>query len=216
MPVIVGNNYRETPVFSDVITYIEFNPFWNIPPTIARDDILPRLKKDPAWLSTMGIHVFDGWKADSVELFPETIQWDSISKSRMAAFKLRQDPGPNNFLGRVKFMFPNRFAVYLHDTPAQELFQRTIRTFSSGCIRLSKPLELAALLLEPDNNGWNPDKIRRTVDGGIRTVVKLKSPLPIHIVYLTAYTDSEGCVCFKKDIYGRDELLVKALFGSTS
>jgi len=214
MPVIVGKNYRKTPVFSDSIAYIEFNPFWNIPPSIARDDILSKIIKDPSYLSRMGIHVFDGWKADSKELLPETIQWDKVSKGQMATFKLRQNPGPNNFLGRVKFMFPNRFAVYLHDTPAQELFQHAVRTFSSGCIRLSKPIELATLLLETDDSEWNAERILQTVDSGKRTVVKLQSPLPIHIVYLTVYTDLDGCVCFKKDIYGRDKLLLKALYGS--
>lgn len=217
MPVIVGKSYRETPVFSDLITYIEFNPFWNIPPSIAKKDILPKLKTDPSYLTSMGIRVFEGWRADSKELDPLEIRWDTITRGRMATFKLRQDPGPKNFLGRVKFMFPNRFAVYLHDTPSQELFQRTVRMFSSGCIRVGNPLELAEYLLEENKKDeWKSEKIRQTVDSGIRTVVKLKTPVPIHIVYLTAYTDSDGCVCFKKDIYGRDELLEKALFESTS
>lgn len=216
MPVIVGKSYRETPVFSDIITYIEFNPFWNIPPSIAQKDILPKLKTDPSYLMSMGIHVFEGWRADAKELDSAKIQWDTISKGRMAAFKLRQDPGPKNFLGRVKFMFPNRFAVYLHDTPSQELFQRAVRTFSSGCIRLSNPIELAEYLLEGNEDGWKPEKINQTVDSGIRTVIKLQTPVPIHIVYLTAHTDSDGCICFKKDIYNRDKLLEKALFEPAS
>lgn len=213
MPVIVGKNYRETPVFSDLISYIEFNPFWNIPPSIAQNDILPKLKKDPSYLAEMGIHVFDGWQAEAKELDPALIQWDTISRSQAAAFKFRQNPGPKNFLGRVKFMFPNRFSVYLHDTPSQDLFKYTTRTFSSGCIRLSRPLELAAVLLEGNDNRWNPDMIRQTVESGTRTVAKLGSPIPIHIVYLTAYTDMSGCVCFSKDVYGRDRLLEQALFG---
>lgn len=213
MPVIVGKNYRETPVFSDVISYIEFNPFWNVPPSIARRDILPKLRNDPSYLSMMGIRVFDGWQADAGELDPDGIRWETISWNRMGAFKLRQDPGPKNLLGRAKFMFPNRFSVYLHDTPSQELFQRTVRTFSSGCIRLSSPFELAEYLLSENNHGWSMEKIQETVDSGVRTVVKLESPVPIHIVYLTAYADADGHIHFKKDVYGRDALLESALFG---
>jgi murein L,D-transpeptidase YcbB/YkuD len=133
----------------------------------------------------------------------------------MGALKLRQDPGPKNLLGRAKFMFPNRFSVYLHDTPSQELFQRTTRTFSSGCIRLSSPFELAEYLLSENNHGWSREEIKEIVDTGARTVVRLESPVPIHIVYLTAYTDANGSVHFKKDIYGRDAQLENALFGET-
>jgi murein L,D-transpeptidase YcbB/YkuD len=215
MPVIVGKNYRETPVFSDVISYIEFNPFWNVPPSIARRDILPKLKKDPSYLSMMGIRVFDGWQAGASEIDPDSIRWETVSWSRMGALKLRQDPGPKNLLGRAKFMFPNRFSVYLHDTPSQELFQRTTRTFSSGCIRLSSPFELAEYLLSENNHGWSREEIKEIVDTGARTVVRLESPVPIHIVYLTAYTDANGSVHFKKDIYGRDAQLENALFGET-
>jgi murein L,D-transpeptidase YcbB/YkuD len=213
MPVIVGKNYRKTPVFSDTITYIEFNPFWNIPPSIARRDILPKLIADPTYLTDMGIRVFDGWQEDANLINPVSIQWDTISGSQMNRLKLRQDPGPKNLLGSVKFMFPNRFSVYLHDTPSQYLFERSERTFSSGCIRLSSPLELAEYLLSDNKEGWNIDRIRQTVDSGSRTIVKLDAPLPIHIVYLTAYTDREGSIYFKKDIYGRDAALVAALFG---
>jgi murein L,D-transpeptidase YcbB/YkuD len=212
MPVIVGKYYRKTPVFSDYIKYIEFNPYWNIPPSIAKKDILPKIVKDPAYLTDMNIRLFEGWSADARELNPEDIDWAVITPSQLSALKLRQEPGPKNMLGRIKFMFPNRFSVYLHDTPSQKLFQRTERAFSSGCIRLSNPIGLSAFLLGGNDNGWDNTKIQEVINNGERHVVRLKSPVPIHIVYLTVFIGSDGAVYFNKDVYGRDKLLEKALF----
>ncbi len=211
MPVIVGKYYRKTPVFSSYIRYIELNPYWNIPQSIAIKDILPKLKKDPDYLSDQQIRLFDGWKPDAHELDPSKIKWSEITSSKMAVYKLRQDPGPKNSLGRIKFMLPNRFAVYLHDTPAQDLFLRTQRTFSSGCIRLSHPLQLAAYLLGNDQAGWDKAKIQEVIESGDRRIISLKTPVPIHVVYLTVTTEPDGAIHFNKDIYGRDELLEKAL-----
>ena len=212
MPVIVGKHYRKTPVFSSYIKYIELNPYWNIPPSIAKKDILPKLKTDLGYLSYQQIRVFDGWKSNARELDPAQIHWTEITAGQMGGFSLRQDPGPKNLLGRVKFVFPNRFSVYLHDTPSHNLFQRPERTFSHGCIRLSRPVELAACLLGGKDSGWDETRIQEVINTGQRRIVKLKTPVPIHIVYLTVSTGPEGAVYFNRDVYGRDALLDEALF----
>ncbi len=121
-PIVVGNFQHQTPVFSDKIKYLDINPYWNIPPTIASNEELPKLRENPYSLVEKNIRLFSNWHADSIELDSTTIDWNSVTKSEMSGYKLRQDPGPLNALGKIKFVFPNRYAVYLHDTPAQDLF----------------------------------------------------------------------------------------------
>ena len=211
MPVIVGKKYHKTPVFSDMIKYLEFNPFWNIPPSIARNEMLPKLKKNPMYLSERNIRVFSSWGEDAKELDSTKIDWNDVG-SKITRYKLRQDPGPANALGTVKFMFPNKYNVYLHDTPSHSLFQRTGRTFSHGCIRVSKPLELASYLLGGEEKGWGIDRVREIVSGGKRTIVSFKKPVPVHITYRTVWIGPDGTVRFSEDVYGRDKLLEKALY----
>ncbi|NIO06699.1 MAG: L,D-transpeptidase family protein, partial [Deltaproteobacteria bacterium] len=141
MRAVVGRRYQRTPVFTGEMTYLELNPYWHIPTKIATQDILPSIRKNPNYLIKKKIRVFQSWEAQAPEIDPESIDWSQITTENFS-FKLRQEPGPSNALGRVKFMFPNRFAVYLHDTPARKLFQKTRRTFSAGCIRIEKPVEL--------------------------------------------------------------------------
>jgi L,D-transpeptidase YcbB len=126
------------------------------------------------------------------------------------SYRLRQDPGPNNALGRIKFMFPNRFNVYLHDTPSRELFNKTSRTFSSGCIRIQNPEELALYLLKDDPR-WNRDKFRKALDTMKEQSIRLPVPVPVHLLYWTVFVDKDGVVQFRNDIYGRDAQLAKAL-----
>ncbi|TVR82732.1 MAG: peptidoglycan-binding protein [Rhodospirillales bacterium] len=209
MRVVVGLPYRSTPVFSGKITYLEFNPYWNIPHSIATKDMLPRVQQDPSYFDAQGIRVFTGWGSEALELDPWMIDWWAFSRGNFP-FRLRQDPGPKNALGRVKFMFPNRFAVYLHDTPSPELFRRAVRTFSSGCIRVEKPADLAHRLLA-HNRGWSPERIAETMQGGPRRIVTLNRPVPVHLTYLTAWSSADGTVHFRDDIYGRDAVLSNAL-----
>jgi murein L,D-transpeptidase YcbB/YkuD len=124
MPVIVGKNYHETPVFNDTIKYVVFNPYWNLTPSIARNETLPRLKKDPNYLQKQNMRIFQGWRPDAVELDPTTIDWSTVSEKQMDQYHVRQDPGPNNALGTLKLVFPNKYNVYLHDTPSHNLFKR--------------------------------------------------------------------------------------------
>lgn len=210
MRVVVGKPYQSTPVFSNTITYLEFNPYWNVPHNIASKELLPLIQRDPGYLTDRGIGVYTSWGAEAVELDPWTIDWWAITP-RTFPFRLRQDPGRDNPLGRVKFMFPNRFAVYLHDTSSPSLFQRAVRTFSHGCIRIEKPAELAAHLLR-HNPGWDLARVQSTMVGRTRRIATLKRPVPVHLIYATAWSDDDGTVQFRNDIYGRDSLLSKVLF----
>ncbi len=216
MPVVVGQQYHETPVFSDAIKYIVFNPYWNIPPSIARREMLPKLRRDRSYLVRENIRLFSGWGADAVELDPMAIDWEKITPRQMNRYKLRQNPGPANALGSLKFVFPNSHNVYLHDTPARALFSRPERAFSHGCIRVSRPRELAVYVLGGEAQGWDRQRVDEIIASGEHTIVRLKKPLPIHIIYQTVWRDMEGLVHFNRDIYGRDALLAKALFSRHS
>ena len=211
-PVIVGKVYHKTPVFSDQIRYIEFNPYWNIPASIARNEIVGEVQKDPDYLRKNNIRIFNGWGDNDFEVDPATIDWRSIG-GKIKRYRLRQDPGPDNALGRVKFALPNRYDVYLHDTPKHELFKQEDRAFSHGCIRVNRPVELAHYLLSGDDRAWTMERIQQILDQGKRTIILLKKPVPVHILYRTVAVDpASGAVSFFKDVYGRDALLRQALF----
>lgn len=213
MPVIVGREYHKTPVFSDMIRYIEFNPYWNLPTSIAKNEMLPKLRKNPYYLKERNIRVFESWAPEAKELDSTTLDWKRLGRRDIARFKLRQDPGPKNALGTVKFVFPNTYNVYLHDTPSHSLFQRTQRTFSHGCVRVSRPAELASYVLGGKEKGWGIERIKEIIATGKRKVVPLKEPLAIYILYRTVIVDPENDeVNFREDVYGRDALLEKALF----
>jgi len=209
MRVAVGKPRSPTPVFSSQITYLVINPVWTIPPRIAREDVLPCIKADAGYLETRKIHVFANWLPEAPEIDPRTIDWTAVRPERLV-YKLQQEPGPLNELGHMKFMFPNRFAVYLHDTPHREQFSRPQRDLSSGCIRLEKPVALAACLLK-DNRGWTRKQITATIDSGREMVVGLKRPIAIHLFYWTAWVDEAGVLQFRKDIYGRDTAMGRDL-----
>ena len=211
MRAIVGRNYRRTPVFSDMMTYLVINPFWNVPNSIAVKDKLPLLKENPGYLAENNIKVFNDWGPDAKEIDGDTIAWENFSEKTFP-FRLRQDPGPANALGRFKFMFPNKFNVYLHDTPAKALFDRTVRTFSSGCIRIEQPLELAEYLLRADPR-WSRPAILAAVDRNVEQTVRLPEPIRVYILYCTAWVDDDGSVQFRRDIYERDAAVAEALGG---
>ncbi len=211
MPVIVGKLYHKTPVFSESIKYIEINPYWNVPSSIAVKEMLPKLINDPYYLRGKNIRVYDGWGSDAQEVDSIAIDWQSVGRG-IRRYKLRQEPGRKNALGKIKFMFPNKYNVYLHDTPGHSLFKRSRRAFSHGCIRVSEPIQLAAYLLGGQANGWPIERVKKLVASGKRTVVKLDEAYPVHILYRTAVVSDEGLVYFADDVYGRDKLLEKALF----
>lgn len=208
MRAVVGKTYRMTPVFSDRITYVEINPTWTVPPKIARKDLLPKIEADPAYLAEGGYKVFANWGADAPRVDPASIDWGRINGS--FPYKLEQGPGPKNALGEVKIMFPNRFDVYMHDTPSRELFGRRVRAFSSGCIRLHRPFDMVNWLMR-ETGGPGPEEIEKIRESRETTVVRLPESVPVHIIYATAWTSTSGEVHFRPDIYDRDRLLAKSL-----
>jgi murein L,D-transpeptidase YcbB/YkuD len=211
MRVVTGKTYRKTPVFSDKITYLVINPYWGVPDSIARKDILPKIRKEPNFLRKQKIRVLEGTGAGAKEIDPDQTNWANLATADLS-YRFQQDPGPQNALGRIKFMFPNQFNVYLHDTPSKELFAKARRDFSSGCIRIEKPIEMAEYLLR-NHPDWPPEKIRSTLTGSdfsTRTV-ELEKPVNIHILYWTARVDDEGHIHFQPDIYNRDTVLDAAL-----
>ena len=209
MRIIVGRDYRRTPVFSDKMTYLVLSPYWQVPPSIAIKDKLPLIKEDPEYLIRENMRIFLGWGADGKEIDPKTIDWSTIDAKNFR-YRLRQDPGPRNALGGTKFMFPNKYDVYIHDTPSRELFAKATRAFSSGCIRIEKPIELAEYLLKEDPQ-WSRETILAAIDKRLEKTVKLSKPIILHLLYWTAWASEDGSVQFRDDIYGRDKRLNEAL-----
>ncbi len=202
----VGKPYRSTPVFRDTITYIEFNPTWTVPPTILEQDVLPAIQEDPDYLHRRNMQVLTmaGTPVD-----PATIDWQAYPQQSFP-YMIRQLPGSNNALGRVKIMFPNEHMVYLHDTPSRNLFNRSARSFSSGCIRVEQVEQLVELLLD-DPLLWDRAAIDRVIAGRQTRRVSLAEPMPIYLVYWTVEVNDEGEVHFKHDPYNRDPTLLKVL-----
>ncbi len=205
--VIVGKRYHKTPVFSKRLRYLVFNPTWTVPQSIARREMLPKLQRDPFHLAADFDVLRGGKKLDWA-----SIDWTRYSPSRALPFTFRQHPGPRNALGRVKFMLPNRHAIYLHDTPARGLFARSTRAFSHGCIRVHRPLRLAATLLK-GHRDWNRKKIDAIIASGqtVRVNLPKSRQWPVHIIYATSFARGDE-VHFRPDIYGRDRKLRNALF----
>jgi murein L,D-transpeptidase YcbB/YkuD len=209
MPAIVGTAYRRTPDFSGRLSYIEINPAWNVPPKLAREDILPKVRKNPGYLKEKGIRVFSDWTEGAPEIDSAKVDWSQVKEDSLS-YKFRQDPGPQNALGQIKFVFPNKFDVYLHDTPERGLFSRAVRDFSSGCIRVERPVDLAEYVLRDDPD-WGREKILAAMDVQETRIVSLRNPLGVHLLYWTAWLSDDGRVQFRKDIYLRDAALYRAL-----
>jgi murein L,D-transpeptidase YcbB/YkuD len=209
MRVVVGKSMRtQTPVFSREMTYVVLRPYWNVPPSILRGEILPAIQRDNTYLQKKRYEVTNN--AGDV-ITSQEVSEEVMSDLKAGKLAVRQRPGPTNALGLVKLIFPNEFNVYLHSTPAPELFSRTRRDFSHGCIRVEKPAELTAWALR-NNPGWTVDRIQRSMqEGSDNVTVTLTRPVPVFIVYATALAYENGEVHFYDDIYGHDAKLVKAL-----
>jgi len=205
---VVGRPYRKTPVFRSKITYLVFNPTWTVPPTILREDLLPKLRADPGLLGRQNMTLRDS-RDRAVD--PGSIDWGSVS-FRDFPYAVRQAPGPDNALGQVKFMFPNAYSIYLHDTPSRDLFSKPDRTFSSGCIRVEHAEKLASLLLD-DPARWSGEKIAAEIANGKTRTVLLSRPVAVLLLYWTVEIDDEGKPVFLKDIYRRDAAVLAALNG---
>ncbi|MEM7008117.1 MAG: L,D-transpeptidase family protein [Thermodesulfobacteriota bacterium] len=243
MRIVVGKPEWNTPMFSEEMTHIVMNPYWNIPPSIFKDDIAPRIKSDPEYLSKRGIDAL-GLKApeklpveetqqvevaENVEIIEtdedierplseaeiqnQQAQQEYISQVLSGKYRLRQNPGPGNPLGQIKFLFPNKHAVYLHDTPNRGFFKRAQRNFSHGCIRVERPIDLAEFVLA-SNLDWNQSRVKSSINSRKTRTVHLNQTIPVYILYFTSWVDDAGNVNFHKDIYGEDQALLNALRAS--
>jgi murein L,D-transpeptidase YcbB/YkuD len=206
MRVVVGKETRSTPVFNEQLSYIVFSPSWTVPQTILKDDVIPELLKGPEYLEKRKMKLL---RNDGSELTYSEIDWSVISKDNFP-YIVRQDPGPGNALGQVKFMFPNTYNVYIHDTPSKGSFAREKRDMSSGCVRVENPFDLAVLLLS-DSPEWSPLKIRMAMQQDKEQIVMLKVPVDVLLIYLTAWTDGRDRIQFRKDVYQKDEKVMAAL-----
>ena len=196
--VVAGKPARATPQVSAKIVEINFFPTWSVPEIVAQQDLIPKIRKDPSYFSQEHFMVMRDW--GSPPLDPASVDWNS---PQVVSYKFRQEPGTFNALGVVRINMPNKYSVYMHDTPLKQLFGQSARAFSSGCVRVEKVQELVAWLLG-GQKGWSLEKVQAQIDSGKKIDVKLASPVPVHFVYLTAFAAGNGLAQFRPDIYGRD------------
>jgi L,D-transpeptidase YcbB len=205
MKVIVGKSLRNrTPLIGEDMRFIEFSPYWNVPPSIAAKETIPRLRRDPGYAAREGLEFVGPGGQVATALSP-----GRLDEVLHGGWRIRQRPGPQNALGGIKFVFPNADDIYLHDTPTRQLFERDRRDFSHGCIRLEAPLALARFVLQ-DEPGWSDERIRQAMAAGVSSTLRLKQPLPVLIAYSTVIVKS-GTVFFYPDVYGHDGVLDRAL-----
>jgi len=197
--IVVGKAFTPTPVFSDQIVAVVANPPWNIPESIAREEYLPELRDNPKAFKLRGLRLLEGPGEGAREVDPATVDWHAVDEKRFP-YHLRQDPGPDNALGRLKFHLTNDFRIYLHDTPTPGLFGRSGRDLSHGCIRVERPLDLAVQVLDESSQ----DLLRAALDQTEERHLSIKPPVPIHILYLTAWVDEGGDLRFVPDVYEFD------------
>jgi murein L,D-transpeptidase YcbB/YkuD len=204
--VVVGKEAKQTSIFKGNISRIILNPYWNIPNSIINNEILPALKRNSNYLSRNNMEVvsYEGKAINS-----SSINWHKYSKN--VPFIIRQKPGDNNALGKMKFLFPNSFSIYLHDTPSKELFDRNKRDFSHGCIRVENPKKLALYLLKKDKS-WSQEKVDKVLKTNTETGITIKPNMPVYIAYFTAWVDAKGNLNFRNDIYNLDDELAKEIF----
>jgi len=205
--VVVGRQERQTPTFTANMAYLVLSPKWYVPRSIAIKDKLPQLRRNPYALAGQGIRIYN---SAGQQINPGAVNWGAVRAGNFN-YQLRQDAGPRNALGGIKFMFPNPYNVYLHDTPSRSLFSRSQRTFSSGCIRISNPVELAEYLLKHDPK-WNKETIKTAAASGKQRVVSLPQEVPVYLLYWTVWADENGDIQFRDDIYQRDKSLLRALY----
>jgi len=206
MRVIVGRSYRQTPSLQGILNQVTFNPTWTVPFKLAIEDILPQQRRNPQFLASKQIRVFS--TRDGREVDPAAIDWSQLSR-RNFGYQLRQDAGPQNSLGHLKFSFDNPYDVYLHDTPTQILFKLPTRTFSAGCVRIENPLAFARYLFGIDRQ-LSPAEIDQAIAAGTTRTTRLQTGVPIYLVYLTAWVDTDASVHYRDDIYGRDVIVANA------
>ncbi len=210
--VIVGKKKNKTPVLSSLISEFVLNPYWNVPKSITKNEIIPKVQEDPDYLVKNNMKVISRLHNRNYFLDPKDVDWMNLDIDN-APLRIRQDPGKINALGGIKFVFPNDYKVYLHDTPSRRLFERNERALSHGCVRVENPLELAEILLK-GNLTWTSEELRRQAKRQQTRVVKLDRPIPVHITYMTAWVDHHGTINFRPDIYKRDSQIASTLYNA--
>ncbi len=215
MRVVTGKPDHPTPVFSDTLTSIVVNPYWRIPESIVRKEMLKHLIKNPHYYEKQGKYLYKGWGPNSQKIDPATVNWKQyLNNKKHIPYHFMQEPGHKNALGRIKFLFPNKYSVYIHDTPSKRLFFRETRAFSHGCMRIQKPRELLKALALYNSN-INVEKVMKKLGTTDNTAIGLRKRIPIDIVYLTSFVDDYGNLHFRKDIYGYDRLQLKHYYKLT-
>ncbi|MEQ8965686.1 MAG: L,D-transpeptidase family protein [Azospirillaceae bacterium] len=209
MDVIVGREKRPTPLFSSALTWTEFNPTWTVPRSIAEKDFLPELIADPGYVVAKNVRVYADWTNNAPTIDPYAVDWAALGRG-IRYFMFRQAPGPNNALGKVKFMMSNNFSVYLHDTPDRHLFARSRRAYSSGCIRVADPMWLADFVLDGSPN-WDGADEDPVMSHWRTKRINMPEAVPLHVVYATAWTDADDSMQFREDVYGLDAAVYAAL-----
>ena len=210
MRVIVGKVLHETPVFSDKMEYVVLSPYWNVPFSIIENELRGKLTANPNYLDHLDMEVVKGSGRKAIAVDPGSIDWANVTQETFK-YTLRRRPGPKNDLGDVKFIFPNSNDIYLHDTPHDELFSQSSRSFSHGCVRLSEPIKLANYLLR-DRPEWDKQTVLDSIATRREKYITLKEKLPVYLVYFTAWADASGHPHFRDDIYGLDKRLAREYF----
>jgi len=205
LKVIVGDTKHPTPVFSDTLSYITLNPYWKLPPKIIRKEVVPAMLKNPNYMRQHGLEAHETWEEDSPIVSLKGINWsDYLSEESKFPYRIMQPPGAKNALGRIKFKFPNKFSVYLHDTPSKHLFKKKKRAFSHGCVRLSQPFSLLKSLSK--NEPYiTSEEVNSVLNSKKKKEIDLTRDIPIHLVYLTAWVDAQNQLIFGDDIYQYDK-----------
>jgi murein L,D-transpeptidase YcbB/YkuD len=209
MRVITGKPNHPTPIFSDEVEMIVLNPYWNVPKSIVQKELIPKMLRNPYALRKQGIEVYTGWGKDAKKIDPTAVDWSQYRYSKHLPYRFAQPPGRKNALGKVKFLFPNRFSVYMHDTPTKPLFKRDKRAFSHGCVRLENPIGLLQTFssFEP---GVDFEKAQNILKGKKNVYMRLKEKVPVDIIYLTAWVDYDGKLQFRDDVYHYDKMQLQS------
>ncbi len=209
MKVITGTRKNPTPVFSNTVQTIVLNPHWNVPKSIIQKEMIPKIFKDPHAMKKEKIEIYTGWGEDAQKVNASSVNWGQYRYSNTVPYRFAQTPGYHNALGKVKFLFPNQFSVYMHDTPTKNLFEHSVRAFSHGCIRLGKPIELLETF-STFNDTIDFEKAQERLKGKRKEFLSLTQKVPVDVVYLTAYVDYDGVLQFRDDIYGYDHMQLQS------
>ncbi len=209
MRVITGTRKNPTPIFSNTVQTIVLNPHWNVPKSIIQKELIPEIMKNPNAMKKDKIEIHTGWGKDARKVSASSVNWSRYRYSKTVPYRFAQIPGDHNALGKVKFLFPNQFSVYMHDTPTKSLFKRNVRAFSHGCIRLAKPIELLETF-STFNDTVDFEKAQQTLEGIDKAFLPLTEQVPVDVVYLTAYVDYDGVLQFRNDIYGYDNMQLQS------